>query len=407
MNYSNITEEQLNKKFRAAPEKIKTLLESEKTQSEVAHICEANRLDEERSLIVSQLAGLVLLGFVSEQMISGELGEQAHINFLHANAIAKELSEKVFFSVSEELKAVYKPNADSITPTTLTDAMSANEGEREDETEISINKETADLIDARIKEGEEEKEGGVDNWIKKLKRREDQPVLLYEEKVPEARDKGFTKFSLPFGLFAKKATAPVIPLKAEIESGDGERKTIGEIVGRDEKSRGVEELKNAMLKTQARANDANKNEEGLGIKDKERGEKESGKIWGLKREEKRVVHYSGARTPILAYEDDLFEDTMSTTGANAGNANEEKESRKTEELKNATRITQMRANDANEYEEGLRIKDKEREGEKGEKRDDRQETEKKNEEKDGGKNEFKGRIQKPRPMTMGNTVYLK
>ena len=110
MNYSLLTEQQLQKKYYFLPENIKAVLDSENNMETARQICRAHHLnDEEKVLVVEQLIGLILLGFVPADDLSREISENIHLNKKHADDISSEINRKIFASIKSEIDKIYVP----------------------------------------------------------------------------------------------------------------------------------------------------------------------------------------------------------------------------------------------------------------------------------------------------------
>ncbi len=109
MNYSLLTEQSINNRFNTVPDTLREALESPQTQKTIRNVSKTQFLNEEKSLILEQLVSLVLLGFLSPQELVHELREQLFLNHEHARVLAKELEDRVFEPVREELAASYNP----------------------------------------------------------------------------------------------------------------------------------------------------------------------------------------------------------------------------------------------------------------------------------------------------------
>ena len=110
MNYSLLTEQQFQKKYYFLPENIKAVLDSENNIETARQICRAHHLnDEEKVLVVEQLIGLILLGFVLADDLSREISENIHLNKKHADDISSEINRKIFASIKSEIDKIYVP----------------------------------------------------------------------------------------------------------------------------------------------------------------------------------------------------------------------------------------------------------------------------------------------------------
>ncbi len=109
MDYSLLTEQQLQKKHDSLPDKLKELLTSENTIETVRQISRSHYLDEERSLIFEQLIGLVILGFLSVEELSQEIQKNLLLNPKHASELANDINRKIFEPIKSDLEKNYNP----------------------------------------------------------------------------------------------------------------------------------------------------------------------------------------------------------------------------------------------------------------------------------------------------------
>lgn len=114
MDYSSLTEQQIQKRYYSLPDSVRDVLESEKKMEMIGEICRSHHLvDEEKTLIVEQLTGLILLGFVSADDLSREISENVHLNRQHSGDIASEISRRLFEPFKSELEKIYSPAAEA------------------------------------------------------------------------------------------------------------------------------------------------------------------------------------------------------------------------------------------------------------------------------------------------------
>ncbi len=112
MNYSLLTEQQLQKRLYSLPEKIRDVLNSENNIEFVRKICQNHYLNKEKTLIVEQLTGLILLGFVLPDEMSQEISDKLHIDNKHSNDIVSEINRKIFKPIKIEIETIYSPLAE-------------------------------------------------------------------------------------------------------------------------------------------------------------------------------------------------------------------------------------------------------------------------------------------------------
>ncbi len=207
MDYSTITQELIEKRFSVLPEKIQTVLDSEKIQEETRKISGDSYLSEEQSLIVEQLTALILLGFVSQKDLQAELIENAGLTDENAAKISQTVKEKILASAGGDLGRVYSP---MIEPT-------ANEMKAE------AAKETVSIrtpIDAIAPQFPTRASGTSPTTAP-----EPAPFVIYQDnqQSTEVRKPLVRSFSLPFNLFKSQAAAPRNDVRATIETTDNDK----------------------------------------------------------------------------------------------------------------------------------------------------------------------------------------
>lgn len=113
MNYSLLTVQDVEKRFSASPDSIKTILESDTPMEVVRQICAGHHLvDEEKVLMVQQLTSLVLLGFISSHDFDKEMSVELNLDHRHADDIAADIDKKIFRDIAQDINKVYSPLAD-------------------------------------------------------------------------------------------------------------------------------------------------------------------------------------------------------------------------------------------------------------------------------------------------------
>ncbi len=111
MDYSILTEEQIQKRYDSLPIKLRDISDSENAIEMVRQLCRTHHLDEDRVLIIEQLIGLVILGFISVEELSQEIQENIHLNPRHSAELSQEINRKIFSPIKSELEKVYAPPA--------------------------------------------------------------------------------------------------------------------------------------------------------------------------------------------------------------------------------------------------------------------------------------------------------
>ncbi|HDH31293.1 MAG TPA: hypothetical protein ENH26_00790 [Candidatus Wolfebacteria bacterium] len=116
MNYSLLTEQQFQKRFNSLPENIKDVLTSENNAETIRRICQSHYLKKEKTLMIEQLIGLVLLGFVPLDKMSQEISENLHLDNKNSNDIADEFDRKIFTPIRDDLEKNYTPLEQEFVP---------------------------------------------------------------------------------------------------------------------------------------------------------------------------------------------------------------------------------------------------------------------------------------------------
>lgn len=104
-----LTEQQIQKRFDSLPKNIRDALTSEINTQTILQICQSHYLDEEKTSIIEQLAGLTLLGFVSQEEIKREISENLNLKHKHSEDIAREIDRKIFAPIRMDLEKIYSP----------------------------------------------------------------------------------------------------------------------------------------------------------------------------------------------------------------------------------------------------------------------------------------------------------
>jgi len=212
MDYSKITQELIEKRFDILPEKVRTVLDSEKNREQTQKICAENFLSEEQIEITEQLTTLILLGFASPKEFQNELIDKAGLTDENAAKIASTIKEKILAEAGSDLGRVYSP---LVEPT-------ANEIKEEATKESVAIRMPIDAVAAPKIASPSESAAAVTA--------EPAPFVLYEDKqktqAPEIRKPLNRPFSFSFNLFKPQNTAsPKSEVQARIETtGDPEGK---------------------------------------------------------------------------------------------------------------------------------------------------------------------------------------
>lgn len=129
-NYTLITEEYLYNRFGSLPEDLQDALASEKTIRIAQEVLKSHHItDAEQALIIEQLTGLVLFGYVHAIDLGREIAQATGLNPKLAVDVADEIGKKVFSPIKDELERNYEPlpeeESSPLGPIMLTDVRTS------------------------------------------------------------------------------------------------------------------------------------------------------------------------------------------------------------------------------------------------------------------------------------------
>lgn len=292
---------ELEDRLSLLPKMLKNGLISYRTAEEIYRIGQSFHISDEKISDLAKIVGLTILGVVRTDELDQEIHKALAVDARTSQEIANLLEEEIFSDITEEVeegRLTYVP------------------GRLEDDTEVELPVDflpiDAEVLiktssapteehrgglfnfptKARTKDDAEERDGDlaqkipiisspVVGQIKSFDKSESKPFVLYEDKAISQQvgttRKSSVGFSVPFGFF-NKGGSETTPIKAQRV-----RATIGAGFASGNKT------------------------EGSGI---------LGKI--LKKEAKKTVHYSGARTEVTPFKKDanIFESKSETARIN-------------------------------------------------------------------------------------------
>lgn len=112
IDLSEITEQKITEKYESLPQDLKDVLSSVKTSTAIESIAAKYRLNEEKTTMLIQLVGLVILGFASFENMKEEMKETIDISPQFIILIADEIRQKIFSPVINSLqKTIIAPTA--------------------------------------------------------------------------------------------------------------------------------------------------------------------------------------------------------------------------------------------------------------------------------------------------------
>lgn len=124
MDYSLITEKDLETRYNYLPSKLKALLDSEDILLKLDTISNNNHIqDDEKRIKVIQLFSFVLLGVLHVEDLAGEIDRYLSLNnYKFSKAFAEEITNKIFAPVRSEIEKNYRPIAPTTAKTIETQA---------------------------------------------------------------------------------------------------------------------------------------------------------------------------------------------------------------------------------------------------------------------------------------------
>ena len=106
MDYLLLTEQKISEKYERLSQDLKDVLSSINTSTTIENIAAKYRLNEEKTTMLIQLVGLVVLGFVNFENIKEEMKETIDINLPIIPLIADEIQQKIFLPIMNSLQKI-------------------------------------------------------------------------------------------------------------------------------------------------------------------------------------------------------------------------------------------------------------------------------------------------------------
>lgn len=108
-----ITKEQAQTRFKTLTPVLKSALFSVQTAESIARVAEQNTLPKEKSVLVAEIAGLVMLGFLRLEEATVEIQSRLGVPAQSAKNISDSLNSKIFSPLKTEIDRAYQPLAGS------------------------------------------------------------------------------------------------------------------------------------------------------------------------------------------------------------------------------------------------------------------------------------------------------
>ena len=109
MTVANLSQEQINERYENLPDILKETLWSAATAKRIWQLGQFYHLSDEKISLVARITGQILMGFVLLEKMSSEIQEILGIDTRVAQAISKELHQRIFSSLQEEISKAYSP----------------------------------------------------------------------------------------------------------------------------------------------------------------------------------------------------------------------------------------------------------------------------------------------------------
>jgi len=170
MDYSLFTEKILDNRYESFPASLRAVFEAEQTRKIIANIEREHYLNPDKSLILEQLIGLTLMGFIPLRGLSREVGEQLFLNFEHAQVLTNEIYNRILAPYEDEISEIYKPVEEVIAETEQVREAINSQPKKTDSEEGSEEIIKPDFFNREIKESPI-----------KIETSEDAPLIIHEE----------------------------------------------------------------------------------------------------------------------------------------------------------------------------------------------------------------------------------
>ena len=116
MDYSLLTEQKISEKFESLTQDLKNVLSSVNTSITIENIAAKYQLDEEKTTMLIQLVGLVILGFVNFKDMKEEMKETIDISPQSIPLIADEIRQKIFSPIINSLQKIITEKRPPVVP---------------------------------------------------------------------------------------------------------------------------------------------------------------------------------------------------------------------------------------------------------------------------------------------------
>ena len=136
MDYSLFTEEIIDNRYETFPASLRAVFEAEQTRKTLASIEREHYLNPDKSLILEQLVGLTIMGFIPLRSLSHEIGEQLFLNFEHAQVLTNEVYNRILAPYEDEIVEIYKPIEEVIAEAEQIDEARNSQPESIDSNEV-------------------------------------------------------------------------------------------------------------------------------------------------------------------------------------------------------------------------------------------------------------------------------
>lgn len=152
-----LSEQQLLKRYNSLSRNLRDILDSSDIGNIVSRICEQQHLSLEKAEIVGQIAAEIILGLLHAEDLSKEIQLNISLDKRVADAIADEVSKKVFSPIKEDLAKNYFPLEEEFYPSSPEVVALIQESRKlMNEIEQEIAKKGENIIDLKTFQKQEE-----------------------------------------------------------------------------------------------------------------------------------------------------------------------------------------------------------------------------------------------------------
>ncbi len=99
-------------RYKNLHETLREVVDSSETNRVFKSICREHYLNSEKEELLGALVSFVLMGFLPQEDLANEIGEQLFLNDRHSKELANEINTRVFYTIKDEIASEYNPTRD-------------------------------------------------------------------------------------------------------------------------------------------------------------------------------------------------------------------------------------------------------------------------------------------------------